>query len=186
MPFEPAHQSTVSSARTRGSFKDHAKRTAISESDLKSLKTLYAKYGAKLVGAELNRIAEGPPARRAGAPAKIHPMSHVAVYLDIEERRALKNGKARRRVLSVSKACEELAEVLNAVTVDVRYASKSLQAMYRKGKELLKGDTVPAPAFVTLGSSGGREVKIPFISTAITSDYVQGPVIDRLGRGGLD
>jgi hypothetical protein len=164
-----------------------AKQTAFSESDLKSLKALYSRYGAELIGAELNRIAEGPPARGAGAPAKIHPMSHVAVYLDIEERRAMKDGRARRRVLSVSKACEELAEVLNAVTVDVRYAGKSLQAMYRNGQKLLEGDVVPAPAFLTLGSSGGREVKIPFISTEIMSDgSVRGPMIDRFWRGGRD
>src|SRR5438045_3362749 len=133
-----------------------AKQTAFSESDRKSLKALYAKYGAELIGAELNRIAEAPPARGAGAPAKIHPMSHVAVYLDIEERRAMKDGRARRRVLSVSKACEELAEVLNAVTVDVRYSGKSLQGMYQDGQKSLKGEVVPVPAFFILRSSGGR------------------------------
>ncbi|MBR1149076.1 hypothetical protein [Bradyrhizobium sp. JYMT SZCCT0428] len=115
-------------------------------------------------------------------------MSYIAVHLDIEERRAMKDGRARRLVLSVSKACDELAEVLNAVTVDVRYASKSLQAMHRRGKELLKGETVWAPAFITLGrSSDGREVKIPFISTGITAGgELVGPMLDRLGRGGRD
>lgn len=171
----------------RGTKKAKHSRT-FSEADLKSLKELFTKYGAKLVGAELNRIATAQPVRGAGAPERIHPMSYVAVYLDLEERRTMKDGKARRRILSLSKACEELVEVLNAVTVDVRYASKSLQAMYRKGKELLKGDTVPAPAFITLGrSSDGREVKIPFISTGITADgKLVGPMVDTLGRGGRD
>jgi hypothetical protein len=161
---------------------------ALSESDMKVLKRLHSKYGAELISAELNRIAEGPPVRGAGAPAKIHPMGYVAVHLDIEERRATKDGRARRLVLSVSKACDELAEVLNALTADVCYASKSLQAMHRKGKELLRGDTVWAPAFITLGrSSDGREVKVPFISTGITADgKLVGPMIDTLGRGGRD
>src|SRR5437763_618247 len=145
--------------------------TAFSDSDLKSLKALYSKYGAELVGAELGRIAGGPPNRGAGAPGKIHPMSYVAVHLDIEERRMMKEGKARRRALSVSQACIELAAVLNAVTVDVRYAGKSLEAMYREGRQLLNGQTAPAPVFLTLSkSSDGREVKIPFISTEIMPD----------------
>src|SRR6478609_10920805 len=92
--------------------------TAFSESDLKSLKRLYSKYGAELIGAELNRIAESLPVRRAGAPGKIHPTSYVAVYLDIEERKVTRDGKATRRVLSVSEACEELAGLFSTFTAD--------------------------------------------------------------------
>jgi hypothetical protein len=160
--------------------------TAFSESDLRSLKKLYSKYGAELIGAELSRMAEGgPPVRVAGAPPKIHPMSYVAVYVDIEERRVTKDGKARSRVLSISKACEELADVLNNFTADAHYAGKSLQAMYRKGEELREVNT---PLFLTLRrSSDGRHVRIPFISTEITSDgSIRGPMFDRLGRGGRD
>jgi hypothetical protein len=131
-------------------------------------------------------MTEGPPARKAGAPPKIHPMSYVAVYLDIEERKATKDGKARRRALSLSAACDELAGVLNTVTAN-HYAGKSLQAMYRHGRELLKNDIIPTPAFINVVLSGGREVKIPFISTEITSDgLVRGPMIDGLERGGND
>ena len=160
----------------------------LEDRDIKKLKTLLGRYEAKLLHSELDRISTEDPPKRVGAPGKIHPMSYVAVHLDIEERRAMKDGKERRLALSVSKACDELAAVLNAVTVDVSYASKSLQAMHRKGKELLKGQTVPAPAFITLGrSSDGREVKIPFISTRVMADgELAGPTIDMLGRGGRD
>jgi|tagenome__1003787_1003787.scaffolds.fasta_scaffold19351411_1 hypothetical protein len=166
-----------------------SKQLAFSDPDLKTLKTLYSKYGADLITAELTRIMNGPPVREAGAPATIHPMSYVAVYLDIQQRKVVKDGgKDRRRPLSVSEACDELSAIFSTFTADVRYASKSLQAMYRKGRKLLEDDPGIQAAFLTLGrSSDGHQITIPFISTEITSDgSLRGPVIDRLARGGRD
>jgi hypothetical protein len=165
-----------------------AKPETFSEKDLKSLKALFKTYGADPIETELKRIAQGPPLKEAGAPTKIHPMSYVAVYLDIEERKVTRDGKARRRVLSVSEACGELAGVLSTLTADVRYASKSLQAMYREGRKLREHDPASPAVFITLGrSSDGYQVRVPFISTEITSDgSVRGPQIDLFGRGGRD
>lgn len=164
-----------------------AKPKTFSERDLKSLKALFKNYGADLIETELKRIAQGPPLKEAGAPQRIYPGSYVAVYLNIEERRqVMRPGKVRKRLLSVSKASEELANDLNICTSNAHYAASSLREMHRKGRKLVGANSIPAPYTALVTLRDGREMTVPCICEMTPEGLIRSPTFDGLGQGGRD